>query len=54
MDCDNHTKRGRAGIYIHTSCTMQAHIAGKVNAYLTAYFTIYFILVTIYESHSTF
>ena len=23
MDCDNHTGRGEAGIYIHTSCTMQ-------------------------------
>ena len=22
-DCDNHTGRGEAGIYIHTSCTMQ-------------------------------
>ena len=29
MDCDSHTKRGRAGIYIHTSCTMQAHRARK-------------------------
>ena len=28
-DCDSHTKRGRAGIYIHTSCTMQAHRARK-------------------------
>ena len=29
MDRDNHTERGRAGIYIHTSCTMLSHRAGK-------------------------
>ena len=26
---DNHTRKGRAGIYIHTSCIIQAHRAGK-------------------------
>ena len=29
MDCDNYIGRGQAGIYIHTSCTMQAHRVGK-------------------------
>ena len=29
MDCDNHTGKGEAGIYIHTSCIMQAHKARK-------------------------
>ena len=28
-DCDDHTEKGQAGIYIHTSCTMQAHRAEK-------------------------
>ena len=29
MDFDNHTGRGGVGIYIHTSCIMQAHRARK-------------------------
>ena len=29
MDCDNHTERGRANIYIDTSCTMLAHKTGE-------------------------
>ena len=30
LDCDNHTRRGeQVYIYIHISCTMQAHKAGK-------------------------
>ena len=29
MDYDNHTRKGQASIYIHTSCTMLAHRIGK-------------------------
>ena len=29
MDCDNHTRKGQVGIYIHAPCTMLAHRVEK-------------------------